>query len=245
MLPKLDHPTYNITLPLSGQRIKVRPYLVKEEKLLLMAMESTDIDEKVNLLFQVLQNTITEDLDIRSLPLPDLMYLVTKVRGYSKGEVLELMVTCQNQIGEVGKTDSLCGYKNPVEVNIEGAKLSGKPLDGKISLTSSIGVKLNPPSANFLINVMKGQKMSALSDDMFFDMLEYIWDEDQVYHKRDSTKAEVSEFFDGMNEDQLQLVSDYVDSVPDVVVEFEYTCNACGNTEKVTLTSKDINRFLA
>ena len=112
-LPKIDTPTYEITLPVSKQKLKFRPFLVKEQKILLMAMESGEKTVIENNIRQVLQNCALDAIDVEQLPLIDIEYYFLQLRARSVGEVVESKYKCENEVD--GK---ICGHINDVSFNI-------------------------------------------------------------------------------------------------------------------------------
>ena len=151
-LPKIDSPIYDLELPLSKQKIRFRPFLVKEQKNLLMAMESNDSDSIEKNIKQVLTNcTLTEKFDVDSLPVLDIEYYFLNLRARSVGEVVENKYRCDNQITtEAGDVKS-CGNIMESSLNILDIKVEfNKENQDVIQLTPTISVRLKYPQFSVL-----------------------------------------------------------------------------------------------
>ena len=118
-LPKIDLPTYDVKLPSSGQIVKIRPFLVKEEKLLLMAVESDDTNEIINVTKQVINNCIiNNDVNVEALPFFDVDYLFIALRAKSVGESIEVKFTCNNMVN-----DAMCNNVFPANIDIANCEI--------------------------------------------------------------------------------------------------------------------------
>jgi len=144
MLPKIDVPIYDLILPLSKNNIKFRPFLVKEEKILLMAVESQD-DNAINLAIkQILNNCCITEINIDDLPILDLEFFFLNLRARSIGELIELQYKCNNIIPEKEEDDKTCG--NQVKLSFNALEVTPEIEDNhsnKIQLTDKLGLMMN------------------------------------------------------------------------------------------------------
>jgi hypothetical protein len=137
-LPVLSVPEFSIKLPSTGKQVKYRPFLVKEEKVLLMALEGKDKNEITGAIINLLKGCVlTSGIQIEKLPTFDIEYLFLKIRSKSVGEVVEL---------NLSHAEGDCSAKTPVELNLDKIEVDKKPRDGKVMMTDQIGVMLRYPS---------------------------------------------------------------------------------------------------
>jgi hypothetical protein len=156
MLPKLDVPIYDLTLPLLKKKIQIRPFLVKEEKIFLMAMESDDEDSVFTAIKQIVNNCcLTEDVDIESIPISDLEFIFFNLRARSIGEMIELKYKCNNKI-HVGEEEKVCGNLVDISMNILDIKPEiPENHTNKIELSDTMGIVMKYPTFK-LIEKLKG-----------------------------------------------------------------------------------------
>ena len=156
MLPKLDVPIYDLTLPLSKKKIQIRPFLVKEEKIFLMATEADDEESVLTAIKQIVNNCcLTEDIDIDTLPISDLEYIFFNLRARSIGEIVDLKYKCNNKI-HVGEEEQVCG--NLVEINMNILEIKPEIPENhtnKVELSDTMGVFMKYPNFK-LIEKLKG-----------------------------------------------------------------------------------------
>ena len=147
MLPKLDVPVYSVKLISTGQDVRIRPFLVKEQKLFLMAAESDDSKETINTIKQVLKNCVLDDIDIDSLPTFDLEYLFMNLRARSVEEVVNLKYKCNNTIKNDKGEDTVCNGSVEFDVNLlEIQPTKHKEHESKFMLNDKIGISLKYPT---------------------------------------------------------------------------------------------------
>lgn len=233
-LPNTDI-RYRVTLPISQRELEVRPYLIREEKILLTAMESENKKDIATAVRQVLRNC-TFDAKIDDLPLIDIEYLMLKLKMYSAGEMVPVHVKCHNKVGE-GKT---CGHIGTIEVDLEKDLVvdTENVEDSKVPLTDTIGVKLRPPSFRLFDTVMdfSGQASGVkINYDIIADAIEMIWDDEEVF--KDFSGEEVQTFLSNLNKKQMKDIHKYLDSLPALQVKKDYKCKACGYEQELVLES--------
>lgn len=210
-LPKISAPTYFLTLPSTGKEIKYRPFLVREEKLLVLALESEDSKQITEAIKTVLKNCIeTRGIKVETLPTFDIEYLFLNIRGKSVGEEIEVNVICPDD--EVTTV--------PVKINIdeiEVQKFDGH--DKKIKLDDKIYLEMRYPSLDQFIK--NNFDLNATDDmDQAFELIgsciDKIYTEDEVWATSDVTKKELQEFLDQMNSSQFKLIEKFFETMPKI-----------------------------
>ena len=226
-LPTLNTPTYELSLPSSGEKITYRPFLVKEEKVLLMATEGDDSKAMVRALTQIVENCTLGKIKAENHPLFDLEYIFLKLRGKSIGETVEPTYKapdCDKPI--ILKIDL-----NDVEV----VKAEGHT--NKIELSDVIGLTMRYPSlkqAEQAPNMNPDDPNFAL--DVITDCIESIYDESQVYSAKDHTRQEMETFVENLTQDQFLKIAKFFETMPKLQHITKYVCPCTGENKEVTLT---------
>jgi hypothetical protein len=213
-LPKIGIPSLELKLPSSGKDIKYRPFLVKEEKILLLALESEDDAQITSAVKELLKNCVTSRIKVDDLPSFDLEYLFLKIRAASVGEVINMKVTCQDD--NVTQVD--------VDININDVEIY-KPEGhtNKIMLSDDTGIIMKYPSMKRFIEAEflgKDLKTTEVFD-FIADHIEQIFDKDAVYDSSTTTKKEFKEFLDTLTIKQFEQVQKFYDTMPRLKHEFE------------------------
>ena len=225
-LPILQQPTFEVYLKSLDKNVKFRPFLVKEEKILLMARESDDNDSTVSAVKQVLQNCVVTDLDINTLPLFDVQMLFTHLRMKSIGETITLQYTC-NHPDEEGNE---CGKENRYNLNLNKVRYETTPGHTNIiQLTDEIGVKLRYPTMNSKLT--DSEDILEDSYKLIAEHLDSVFDSEQVY--TDYTREDLIQFIDSLSTDQLDKILNFFATSPKVVLEDTAACKKCGTENKI------------
>jgi hypothetical protein len=227
-LPIISTPEFFITIPSTGKEIKYRPFLVKEEKMLYIAMEGGDERDVANAVLKVLQDCIlTNDIDVNKLPAFDIEYLFLNLRAKSVGEVINLRLRHSDGVN--------CNFIHETEVNIEDIKVDGEVGDGKIMLTDVVGVKMRYPSISVATKLQSAHKMTDTEKafDLIARCVEYVFDENEVYDS--ASHKEVVEFIEGLSKSQFELLTQFFKSSPKLKHSFSWKCPQCGHVENVVL----------
>ena len=232
MLPKIDIPIYETHLISNGELVRFRPFLVKEQKLFLMANESEDPKETINTIKQVLRNCILDDLDVDNLATFDIEYLFLQLRARSVGEVVTLRFTCNNDITEEEK----CGNLVKVDVNVLDIKPTiGAEHTNKIQINEKIGLVLKYPTFGSVdVASLDTENLDQVLD-IIVACIDYIYDEDQVYPAKDSNKKELTEFIENLKQSALEKISAFFNSFPKMKKDIDFSCNKCGYHETLQL----------
>jgi hypothetical protein len=229
-LPKLDVPTYEIELPLSKTKIKFRPFLVKEQRNLLMALESNETASIHQNVKDILYNcTLTEGVDIEKLPIIDIEYYFIHLRAKSVGEIIEAKYKCNNEVD--GK---LCGNLMEKEVSLLDIKVTQEnPVSSEIQLTDSIAIKLNYPEFNIVQDSLNYDNVTETTFNMIANSIEYIYDGEQFYYAKEAQPGEMLEFVEGMNQQQFSKVEEFFNNLPKLKETLELDCSKCGFHHKI------------
>lgn len=225
-LPKIDVPTFEMEQPSTGKTIQYRPFLVKEEKILLMALGEKEGD-MLRAIKQIATNCIlTKEFNINEATSYDIEYIFLQLRAKSVGETISLKFRHRNGQNRMGKK---CSHIQEVDINIDDIKLVYKDkIDPKIKLTDTVGIKLKHPSMEVLSTLADDAKDSVSRImALLRRCTEYIWDEEQMHKAEDATDEELKEFFDTLTSEQFKKIEDFFTSAPALEYQFEYTCKGC------------------
>ena len=236
-LPKLNVPVYEAVLPSTEKVIKYRPFLVKEEKILLTALEADDTKALSGAVKQIVNNCVQGELDVDKLPTFDIEYLFLRLRAKSVGEKVTVGLKpwgCPNNEGK------LCENTTEIEINLEEVKVDKKKAPSpKIMLDDKIGIKMKYPNID-TIN-LTGTTSEAAGMDVIKGCVDMIFTEEDT-HERDSfTDEELDEFIDSLNSQQFKLVKDFFDNMPILKHTVKYKCNTCGEKKETIL--QGLNSF--
>lgn len=232
MLPKIDIPIYEAKLISSGEVIRFRPFLVKEQKLFLMAGESDDPKETVKTIKQVLRNCILDDVDIENMATFDIEYLFLQLRARSVGEIANLRFTCNNNISETEK----CGNNVKIDVNVlEIDPQKNKDHTNKIQITDKVGVVLKYPTFNSLdISNLDTENIEQILE-IIVSCIDYVYDADNIYYAKDTPKQELIDFIENLKQADLEKISVFFNTLPKIKKDVDFNCEKCGYKEVLTL----------
>ena len=206
-LPKLGYPTYELELPSTGKTVKFRPFLVKEEKVLLIALESNDEKQVIGAVKDLLKNCVISRIKIDSLPSFDLEYLFLKIRASSIGETISLTVTCLD--------DNETQAEAQININeVQVFKPEGH--DKKIMFDSKTGIVMKYPSMKEFIErefLQKELKTEQVYD-FIADSIDQIFDGDEVYDSSTTTKKEFRTFVDSLTTKQFEKIQQFYETCP-------------------------------
>ena len=221
-LPALSSPEFITEIPSTKAKIKFRPFLVREEKILYMALEGGDATEIQNATVKVLNDCIlTPDVDVSNLATFDVEHLFLQLRGKSVGENIDIVLRHQ---------DSDCKETVNVSINLDDIKVTGEISDGKIMLTDDIGIKMKYPRAG---DITKLQTSEINIFNSIAYLVDFIYDKDNVYN--DYSIEEIAEWLEQLNQKQFQLITDFMNNMPKLSHTVEWTCNVCGEKETIVL----------
>ena len=206
-LPKLTTPTYELEIPSTDEKISYRPFLVKEEKILLMAMESGKNEDIVNAVKQIVSECTFNKLKLGTMPMFDVEYIFLNIRAKSIGEISKLKLLCPDD----NKT-----YVN-VEVNLEDVQVQvGDDHTNKIELTDNMGMIMTYPTIDSFAESGIQQINADNMIDIIGSCILQIYEDngEKVYEAKDQTKKEMTEFIEQMNTTQFKKVQKFFDTMP-------------------------------
>jgi hypothetical protein len=239
-LPKIDLPIFELKLVSVSDPIKFRPFLVKEEKLLLMALQSEDEDTILKTIKQVINNCLIDEIDIDKIPIFDIEYLFLNIRARSVGEKVETYFVCRNVVGkstnEAGEEEDVtCMHMMPVEINILDVKPPISDLPSKIFISKNIGIQLNFPNLKSFKSIQRLVLSEDNQDvfDMIYDCTDYIFDENEMYYAKESTKEEFYAFLDSLTQEQFDKITGFFEQLPAIVHDIDHACQKCGFEHKL------------
>ena len=234
-LPKNTSATYPLSIPSSGQEVKFRPFVVKDEKALMLAMQSEDEMTMVNTLRDLIRNCVQDEINVERLATFDLEYAFAQMRGKSVGELVEVISKCDNE--EAGCVDN---PKAQVKLSVDITQIPvtfPEGHDKKINLWGDVGVVMKYPTVETII---KYQGLSEDSDpekvfDIITESMDVIYEGDELHYIKDQTVEEVNDFINNLTSDQFAKVREFFETIPAMKKEIEYTCPNCGRVHKKTL----------
>ena len=231
-LPMNSTPTYNLVIPSTKKSVRYRPFLVKEEKSILIAQQSEDIVVMVDTLKDVIRSCILDKIDPESLATFDLEYIFTQIRAKSVGEIVELYFPCDVDHGEQND-------KAKVKISIDLTKIEVEVPEGhsnKIELFDDVGIIMKYPTIELMT-----QLENTDSDDIdnIFNIvascIDVIYEGDKIHYAKETKKQELLDFLYNLNSGQFVKVQNFFASIPRIKKEVEYDCPICGLHHKKTL----------
>ena len=237
-LPKLNVPVYEAILPSTEKVIKYRPFLVKEEKLLLTAQESGE-DALLPAVKQIIKNCVQGNIDVNNMPLFDIEFLFLRLRAKSVGEEVTLGLKpwgCPNNKGE------LCEKTTQVNINLEDVKvIKNKNHSSKVMLDDVIGIKLSYPDMNKLGSMGADVTTTSGGMDIIKDCIDMIFTEEDTHERGSFTDKELDDFLDSLNTQQFMKIRDFFETMPALKHTVKYKCKTCGEEKETTI--QGLNSF--
>lgn len=226
-LPKINHtPKYTFTIPSTQQPARFRPFLVKEQKVLLIAMESQDPQQIIGAIADTVANCAEDPINVGQLTPFDIEYLFTQIRSKSVGEKSNVNVKC-----------SSCEEFNPVEVNLSEIKVvdSNPKTDIKISDEITVRMKLPTYAETATTEFKSGNTAEALYSGIIMCMDKLLTEEELIDLKEESYK-EKEEFLDSLNNEQFTAILEFVNNGPRMEYDVDFTCKSCGTANHKKLS---------
>lgn len=226
-LPKLNEiPKYKVTVPSTGKKVTFRPYLVKEEKILLMALETQDGQAALNAIMDTLDACIQDQIHLEKLTTFDVEYLFTQIRAKSAGEKVTIGVKCDP-----------CGAFTPVDIKIDEIKIDVPKIQKNVKLNDKVSIEMKWPSYR---DVTTFENKDDNNVNVMFEMacccIEAIIYEDERTLSEDCTKEEIMEFVESMTAEQFRNISNFIGQMPRMEHMLEFKCDKCGEKNNKSLT---------
>ncbi len=235
-LPLNSTPVYNLVIPSTKKTVNYRPFLVKDQKALMLAQQSENDKVMVDTLKNVIKSCITDPIDIDSLAMFDLEYIFTQLRSKSVGETVELIMSCDVDHGEQNKLAK-------TNVTIDLNQIQVTPKEGhnpKISLWGDVGIVMKYPSVDVL---KKFQTINESDTDGVFNIIsqsiDYIYNNEEVFHAKDQSKEEMADFVNNLTTEQFQKIQQFFETMPKLSYDVNYSCPVCSKHHSVRLEGMD------
>ena len=227
-LPKIDVPIYELTVPSTDEKIKYRPFLVKEEKLLLIAMESGENSDILRAVKDIVDACTFNKMKIGNMPMFDVEYIFLQIRSKAVGEVSTLRVLCLDDMKTYAKVEV---DLNEIEVRVTDAHTN------KIELSDEMGVIMKYPTVDSFVENKIDDISPANMLDVIITCIDKIYDKkgEEVYDAKDSTKKELVDFVEQMNTTQFADVQKFFDTMPSLTHEITVKNPKTKKESKVTL----------
>jgi len=229
-LPVLnDKPIYEVKVPSMDKKVKFRPYLVKEEKVLLLAMETQDPQQILQAISDTVLACITDELDPRKMTTFDIEFLFLKIRSKSVGERAPLIFKCKE-----------CEHPNEVVLNIDDIDIECNPKESKkkVQLNSDITLVMRWPTYSDMIadsSMLANNNTTQMAFGMVSKCIEAIQTEEENFLIKDQPKEDVMAFLESLTAEQYKVITNYIESMPQLVHTVSYNCESCGTENNHTL----------
>ena len=240
-LPKVSTPTYELTIPSSGEKVSYRPFLVKEEKTLLMAMESKDTASMSKAMKEIISSCTDGDVNTKDLAPFDLEFFFLQLRGRSIGEIIEVKAprppNFTNCCEEATEEDI-----SELSINIDDIKVdTSKITSPEIEISKDIGVKMKFPEMDSITKYTGGEGDMKAADifKLIIECIDYIWDGEEIYKAKDHTKKELDNFLESLNTGQFNKIREFFESMPRLTHDVDWVCSKCKKSKTLTLQGID------
>lgn len=227
-LPKLEVPKYRLVVPSTKKEVEYRPFLVKEEKILMMAEESGDDKQYIQALKDIIIACTFNKLPVGNLTTYDLEYIFLQLRCKSIGETVKLVGKCPADCPNGVE----CKHETPITLDLTTVKIKEpkvKPND-MIKLNDQVSLKLHP----ILV-----KNMDKLNDNDFISTIRYmidsVYDANEIYDLSDSSTEEITEFIDSFSHDALEQIKEYLVNQPKMIHELKYNCSKCRKENEIVI----------
>ena len=221
-------PVYTLTIPSTGKEFKYRPFLVRDEKALLIAQQSEDPIVMLDSIKNVIESCAKSDVNVNTLSSFDVEYIFLNLRSVSIGEIIALRFKCDNDHG----ADNEKAYAE-INVDLRTAKVVGLPTNGqkpnKIDLFGDVGVMMKYPTIDTIkkLDEAEGGDIDQAFD-IVVDCIDYIYSADEVFLAKDQKREELIEFLNNLTSDQYQQIQRFFRTMPSLRIDIQYTCPVCG-----------------
>lgn len=225
-LPTLNTPKFTLDIPSNKKKLEYRPYLVKEEKLLLIAQESKEPKAIISAIQELIESCTFGKVTISELTMFDVEYIFLKIRSKSVGEVVKLKSKCP--IDE---------QENEISVNLDELTVDFPKISTKIVLADKVGIVMKYPSFEDIKNLSKfkdDEKIKMLNATIVA-CIDYIYDADAIYKASETTNKDLEVFIDSLNSKQFQDVQNFISNIPKLKYVTTVKCSKCGHEYEVVL----------
>lgn len=238
-LPIQNTPTYTLQIPSSKETFKYRPFLVKEQKSLLLAQQSEDSIVMIDTLKDMIRSCAKTSIDVDKLAVFDLEYIFSQIRAKSAGEYVDLYMFCDEDHGEDNEK-----AKALVRIDLTAIKVEFTPGHvNKIHLFDNCGVVMRYPTIEIVKKIEKigDTREAELVFDIVAECMDYIYDGDEIYYTKEQTKEELKEFIENLTQDQFQKIEQFFETMPKLRHKVNYKCPVCNKEHDKVL--EGLNNF--
>ena len=220
-----DKPIYELKLPTNGKRYKYRPFLVKEQKNILIANESGSQRESMIAMLQCIENCV-ENINIKDLSTAEVDYIFMYVRGKSVGETIDIKHKCTH-----------CSHENKIQVKLADIEILNYNSENLVQLTDEISLSMRYPTYEDTLKNVKDEevKITNLLFNTLRSSLDYLQTGEDNIKFSDETEEEIDKFINSLNNEQLQKCFKHVESLPSLYYTQDYTCSSCNKETKLEL----------
>ena len=225
-LPKLNAtPKHEMVVPSTGKTVMFRPYLVKEEKVLLMAFETKDEKTAMQAMLDTIDACVEGEYVKSKLTTFDIEYMFTQIRGKSVGESIEVKTKC-----------SECETEQPMKIGLADITVDVPEVNNLIQLTETVSVEMQyPPFKTFIDNFKENVQESEFGFTVIKECISAVISGEERIDINDVPSKDVEDFVDSMNSQQLQSISKFVETIPALKKDIEFVCSHCEHENKITL----------
>lgn len=219
-LPKIETPTYRLTVPSSGETISYRPYLVKEEKILMLALESEDNNDMIDAVKQVIESCTDGQLNESNMTMFDLDYFFTNLRAKSVGETSDVLIPCPE-----------CDERSEFRLDLSNVTVDVEtdPNYYIKSIDDSIKVRMKYPTVGETLSLIdKNSNDVDLAYDLILASIKEIYHDDEVYDAKEHSRKELTEFIESLSTPQFLEIKDFVENSPTAKLTYHHHCTSCG-----------------
>lgn len=228
-LPRINEsPKYKVKIPSTGKEVFYRPFYVKEQKVLLMAMEAADQELILKAMVDTIVACVEEPINPNHLSTFDVEYMFTKIRAKSVGETTNIFIECTE-----------CKHKNEVQLNLDIIEMEVPVKIPEIVLNDKYTLVMRFPRYNSMLESFKGKKNLTFTDLMFnmaLGSLDKLLTDDEAISFDDETLEEKVQFLDNLNSEQFSKIMEFVQSLPKLQHDIDFNCESCGHENKQTLS---------
>lgn len=235
-LPQIDVPKYTLNLPSNDVEVEFRPFLVKEEKILLMAMEAEDSKEIFGAIKQIVENCTFGKLNTDEMAIIDIEYVFLELRKRSKGEISKISFRCRNEIGE-GEEKHHCNHLNSYEIDLDTVEVINKDFDTVIKFTESAGVEMKVPSMGIVSQLSEMTEGADVNDALLLmgRAIDTVYNGEDVHATKDFSDEEVLEWMESLTDTNYKKLEEYFKTLPKLQKKLHFKCESCGYEEDITL----------
>lgn len=230
-LPLQSTPTYNLTIPSMNKNVRFRPFLIKEEKSLLIAQQSEDLMIMIDTLKSVIKDCTLDKIDVDKLATFDIEYIFTQIRAKSVGETVDLIVQCDTDHGEQNEKARV-----KLSIDLSTIEVEKDPKHtNKIELFGDVGMVLRYPTIEIMKRMEKAEDNLESIFQIVGDSVDYIYQGEEIFYAKETPREEIIQFLENLTSEQFSKVNDFFTTMPRIKKDIEYKCPLCGREHKKTL----------